>query len=44
MKLKGYELFIENIRGDEHSHLNDVLAKSNKKLENRWNEDGEYEL
>jgi len=44
MNLKRYKIFTENIRSDEHSHLNDGLAKANKKLESRWdNEDDDYD-
>jgi hypothetical protein len=42
MKIKKYNIFLEkdNLRSDEHSHLNDILGKFEKsKYEGRWDAD-----
>ena len=42
MKIKKYNIFLEkdNLRSDEHSHLNDILGKFEKsKFEGRWDAD-----
>ena len=42
MKIKKYKSFLEkdNLRSDEHSHLNDILGKFEKsKFEGRWDAD-----
>ncbi|NBP16435.1 hypothetical protein EBU95_18955 [bacterium] len=43
MKIKHYTKFIEGVRKDDLSHLNDGLS-ANKKNEGRWPEDEDYDF